>query len=1290
MFKLIIYIIFLLAVCGIAWLCHKMVSASRYDRELRYLHCRYLAAYFILLAVLYNRYTFSYILLLVDKVINLEVLQSFWNTVLPMRRFELVYLVLSFLLTNMLLIVITGILFLLVKFFFRKKTQYLDVRDMDLMERILHLPWAATSCFYKEDEDEGVFRVTERGFTMSLWAKRMKYVFLFLGLLELIFLTVGIFSSAEFYVRHAVVLVQGWYLLPVAGFLLLEQIQYYLEGTIEYEAGSFGVEDVSEHLEGNMEVLLHLYKEELGHSGALMADYTSKDIRILKDGLLHNSLDQVQIEDCRQPQVLSMLNNQLKEVGVNQNTSYQNALAALLNGESVNIRDYTEGEFLIYLAAYMNFFVSQEKNFLVLCSSRLEAAKIREALTAALNQINKIYSIWRIADIDNADSNEEMSILVCSYHDFVNHRLVEKRNDFFRTLHGVVLTGGLEFCAQGNVQKETIFAELDKVRQDLQYILMSGVDSDSLRTAFEYYTGQELIPYKNDKLPGEMYVMIWAEDSCYKIQRLQGIGGEESPYLGVAIPLALTAVKYDLPRVQIFAEDGKGYFTYQDAMKMSYQEVMRYIGTSVDLDSVIRYNRFPGSRRSDLEVMVLYDWEFNFYNLLWAWMKYGGKDATMVHIISPPYMLREFFAANLQQNILRNNEFDALISYRSGLDQTRFLELLLQLCNAGVDEEELMKKNREYGWQYSNVRELLSACLMNVLNTEEFYNIYECFRFEEYCSFNVEEDSFVRRTLVRLTDENIRKRIQGQLVFAKLISKNGEEEQLPILKGNICNYYLRDQVVPLDGHMQRIISVNDGMVFAEQIMTADKKEYFQAGEFILEGMKRIDDCVDFDILDFNLYTADAQRMIYGYWASTCEAAFMKEGAMKFHSICDGYGNPQIVENKNVQILQIRMKKSCFTDGGEKAALLAGFMFRELFKTLFPENYMNLFAVTEYSPKEQYWESLLSGSSDAPLEEKIHSIVPFVRVGGEEKESEEFISLYIIEFSSLEMGMLSSLYAGRMRLFQMAAAYLAWYLEEGAGGSWLNLGGSTTAECFAPEELLKFCKKVLPVYETPAEKSQEETENKEKVNPEYVCSFCGKPALFTYQMGDGRKMCRSCKQQQLSLRDEIKDLYLHTVEFMTTGYHIKLRKNIHLRLKSAETIRKRCNISGGGRVLGFYQDKNHELWIESRGPRNAVQDTMIHELTHAWQFANLNVKALQRKNPAQALKILEGHACYMEVDAMRKLGEDEYADFLVREFMAREDEYGEGYRMVKEYFEENAAEGSHRTPFAAMEELVNNL
>ena len=63
---------------------------------------------------------------------------------------------------------------------------------------------------------------------------------------------------------------------------------------------------------------------------------------------------------------------------------------------------------------------------------------------------------------------------------------------------------------------------------------------------------------------------------------------------------------------------------------------------------------------------------------------------------------------------------------------------------------------------------------------------------------------------------------------------------------------------------------------------------------------------------------------------------------------------------------------------------------------------------------------------------------------------------------------------------------------------------------------------------------------------------------------------------------------------------------------------------------------------------------------------------------------------MEVDAMRKLGEVEYANHIERELMARDDEYGQGYRMLKDYLEEEEKKGSHHTPYEALKQLIENM
>lgn len=1313
MAKLFITVLFLLAACLIMYLLHKLVLKTSYSRDMRYFHNRYIVALFLGMAALFNTFTFSLVLMLVDFIINHEALTDFWALVMPERRYEVVYLILVLVLINILVMLLAAILFFVVKSVFKNHMYIYNVSKLSISEQLAHFPWTFTGFVYGENEEDGSYELNDLGFIMGFWAKRMKNAMLILFGVELIFLLIAVFLEAETLANMANNFVQGWYMLPMAGYLLLEQIELFLEGDRDFEAGSFGTEEIGEKWEGKIEALPQIYQEEFAGSKALLRYYAGQDMKIMRDGLAHNGLNNNQLDECDQPEILFLLSNQLKESGVVQNTSFQNSLVALLNGKSINVRDYIQGEFLVYLAVYMNFFVSQQQTFLLLCETTERAEKIKEALVDALAKINKIHSIWKVADIHVADSNEEMHILVCSYDDFVNHRLVEKRNDFFRNLSAVILADVMKFSAEGNVQKELVFTEFEKLKQKVQYIIVSQEDNDSLRTAFEYYINDEVIAYKNDSMKQNLHVMVWKEESVHKVQRCLGIGDEQSNYMGVSIPLALVGAKYDLPIVSVFSNDGKGYHTYEEVMKMEKHEVAKFLGWDIDLEKIIRFDRFSITDKNEIEMFILYDAHYNFYSMLWSWMKYGGTKGTLIHIVSPPYMLREYFADNLDKLIVRNNDYAPIISYQSSLKYSCFLEILIDLSNAGLYEEQIEKKNKEYKWGYANVTEILSDSLKHVLKEQEFYNIYECFRFEEHSVFDPDTDRFEKHTLVKLIDENIRRRIHEQMTFAKIVTKNNVLEAIPVLKQNISNHFLRGQDVPINGHMQRILSVNKGMIFTEQVIPADKKEYYQCSEFILSKLKRTDECIDRDIIDFNLYAGIAERFIYGYWSCNDQIDFVKENGAKLNSICDGVDNPLHTKMDNVHIMEIRMKKECFGEQAEQAAFLAAYMLQEIFKTLFPSNHMNLFAAIDYNPDPKdgslpkYWEKLMQQTGKMSLEDKIHSLVPFIRSTESEQEAnKDYVRLFVIEYSGLEIGMVSSLYVNRMRIFQIMLSYLNWYLgksrnsvggevaetyespvkEQGIKPSYLNFGGSSIPDCFAPEALMEFCKMLLPTYEV----QESNADKPSNVKPEYTCTFCGKPALFTCRMDDQRRMCRSCKQQQIGQRDEIKELYRETVDFLCNTYHIKLRKSIHLRLKSADSIRKKCQYSGAGRILGFYNSGSHELWVEARGPRNAVQDTMIHELTHCWQFDNTNVAKLKRKFKDQYLLFLEGHSSYMEVDAMRKLGETEYADFIERQLMAREDEYGAGYRMLKEYLEEEEKKGSHHTPYEAFKNLINNL
>ena len=127
--------------------------------------------------------------------------------------------------------------------------------------------------------------------------------------------------------------------------------------------------------------------------------------------------------------------------------------------------------------------------------------------------------------------------------------------------------------------------------------------------------------------------------------------------------------------------------------------------------------------------------------------------------------------------------------------------------------------------------------------------------------------------------------------------------------------------------------------------------------------------------------------------------------------------------------------------------------------------------------------------------------------------------------------------------------------------------------------------------------------------------------------------------------------------MESTYGIKLPKWLLVGFKSASSIKKRLGERSGGRVLGFYQPKLRTLWVERGGPRTATKSTIIHELTHCWQFENLSDTSDVQK--------LEGHSVFVEIDLMKKKGDKAYAQSLENEYLQRDDIYGEGYRQVKQ-------------------------
>jgi len=1347
--NLIIFAFFILLILGIFVFLHGLIKSAAYTLDERYLHNRFIVVTALAAVAGGNTFTYSWQLLLVSKIINHPSINAVWETILPERAYEMMFLFLLIIGTNMIMMLAILILQLIVKAVFSRFSEFIDLEDLTLLERVIHFPWVISGIFYGRDEN-GDPELKEVGVTCGLWAGSLKNAFFVLGLIEILLTSMFIIFAPRAWFEVGMLVLRGLYFLPCVGYLLIEQFQYMLQSDIEAEAGTFSSENIQEIQYGNVGVLTAIYNQIFGPSGAIIYSDNCNDAVTYREGMCSNDLGNRQIEDCRLPEVLAMISMQIRESGVVQNDKYQNAIVSLLNGNSVNIRDHQEGEFLIYLSTYLNYHISQGRTALILCNTPEDAERMRDAVVETMRNLNNLYSIWKVRTIQEADTDLDINILVCSYDDFLSYSIVDKRQDYVNDLFCVCIMDGFFLFGGDPVRTARLFSELERVSDSLQYVMLTDIDNDDLRTTCENYINHEMIPYRNDRILPETYVMVWKQESSCRLQNWIGIGSNHSTYLGTAFPIALVGAKYDMPLINIVDASGEGIHTFGDTSMMSRMEVDKYLERNLNLRSIIRTDSREALQSSYISEIIAFDTDNNLLNVLWKWSKYGGKLGTLIHIISHPYMLRDYMADRFGELMIRGGIFDPFVSHSMSLRVSRMAALLIELCDNGITEEHLMKRSSEYEWGYVNAIDLLRDCITSVLTNPEVHNVYESFLFTEEKEFSTEEGGFVKSTRITLTDENIRRRLLEKIAFATIVEKGEQESTIHIFKDNIYNYFLPEQIISVKGYLNRIRSIRDGRIIVDEVMPQDLPDYYTISDFSIKLRKRIDACEDSKAIDWDLFNAGVERRIYGYWESNDGNAFVGRGTGRIR-LCGGDRRYLSVKNDNASVLRVKVHNNAIQGDPDKTCRLMVYMLNEIFKTVFPNSWQNIIAVMGRG-EEGFWDELLKPGRKISSDQALRSIIPFT---DDTEDSGEYTVVYIVEISSIEMGLCRTLYDKRARVMGIITDYLDWYLqgqdssagneesrekcpenasgndasensksrneasenassdrnsegESGSSGQEESSAGNEdqqeTAQNRGSRSSLHFgCAEVPQLLDLESVRSLFRNElhhvvkkpsdqtGRIVVDEKNRCTFCGKASLFMTLLSDGRKMCNHCKDHQIKQRDEIKVLFRETIKFMEEGYQIRIRKNIHVRFQSAETIRRAVNSGPGGRVLGFYNNQNHQLWIEARGPRVSVQDTLIHELTHTWQHDNLPISRLQSKlTPVQMLILLEGHAVYTEIETMRRLNEVEYASSVYEETLKRKDEYGIGYIYLRDFLKQCESEGSYMNPFSAMQRLCDEI
>ncbi len=211
------------------------------------------------------------------------------------------------------------------------------------------------------------------------------------------------------------------------------------------------------------------------------------------------------------------------------------------------------------------------------------------------------------------------------------------------------------------------------------------------------------------------------------------------------------------------------------------------------------------------------------------------------------------------------------------------------------------------------------------------------------------------------------------------------------------------------------------------------------------------------------------------------------------------------------------------------------------------------------------------------------------------------------------------------------------------------------------------------------------------NAENHCDFCGLPltGVCYDRLNDGRIRCTDCSANTISSVDELTELFYSVLEMMDTIFSVTYKKPITIEMADANTVAQRSGVLFApskdytARVLGFarYSRGQYSILMENGSPRLAAIDTMVHEMTHIWQYCNWDRKQIEKDysmpnklchesdycNKLVQDILYEGMAVWASIQYLYQIGETYYAAQQERIAELRKDVYGVGFRLYREKY-----------------------
>lgn len=1107
----------------------------------------------------------------------------------------------------------------------------------------------------------------------------------------------------------------GYPLLPGLPSFVLFEVGWYLNGLRASDPAdepSPDVDPVDAEIKGTYDDLWEEY-QEIWPDKVLAA--SRRPVQRLRSTSQRGT-----VSDEQDPELQAVWRDLLRhsEVQFLDEDDYE-VLSRLWNGKDLLVEDPSYDRIAPVLATALYYDLLDGERTLILIDPRRSTEFQSEPTTTTIrwitHWIQKLHGVGENIQIDSLNdfrrrgSGDIPDILVASAEELSSLNILgrgrEEDLEWFLRVGKVVLLDGSETLFRHTQSTSALLYTLDQMqrarREDggtLQLVVLSGNRRNlqpSLQQILPAQPFEKRLPFPR---PHNPYVICWrAEPPSFKNALFQYTGYR----IGEEPVLALPAWREDLSSISIAEQQGLPCREFVEELDRHKTQLQ---GSPVPFASL----RGHTSERlachlgvpwlipqRDRSFTIVRDRRRNLVRSLQRWLSMG-REHSFVHVVSPPYLLRDYFAANV--------DFFLSVDAPVGLQSPRFSQktpsfvahqLLRRLMSEWINEHRLQRILEPLDRGSEPVEDALQDLFQTTFGIDVLGD--SLLDWEQKYEYRPSEDQFVSVTSFHLRRRRLLSRSSlDWMASVSVVDDTGDVlDVLP--REHLFQRFLPGQLHAFGGRSYRIQGAD---LENRQLRVTHDEQWdgrigyrpnleVSLGEVRERSTYRHTDTEYGWSASHELFTCEARIKTKGYFRLDAEQGSL---APSFQE-CTSEVPDRTYEMARGARLSFRppegfsnSENSLSEDELLSVSWTLSVLLREALPTIFPDTASLLLA--------------LPPRSDAS---PLPHVLPDTRYSADFPSSSS-VEFYLLEDSRSDLGLVKRILDQWEDVFSLIDDYVHWCLNPDEAHS-----AQTQAEWDVrldpPQSFLRYgegeqppgsevldleaTKTVLDVFfendlSSLRNRRQEYYEGQQPSGPpsdEQQCDFCRRPIPGSEyeQLGDGRVRCSTCSKRATDTEEELEKAYSDARSFLEDTLGRDIANDVDVTLTDTRAVQEAAGkdfvptSSFDPRTLGI-AIRDHDglsILVENGQPYYMAKGVIVHELTHIWQFEELNY---QRLRSEEGNAMIEGHAKWAELRSIQDIPE---ADRYIERQKDRNDEYGVGYRRICDLLDDH---NSLDTPF----------